>query len=467
MVHKNIGDYIVFICMIFTVLTGCAVRIPAPLEPVVLEEAPQWNVADYKLIFGSLFTAQQNVGMQKFIGEVLAHNPDLKSLASTVKATRYNAHIAKAEIWPQAGFNVSGRREKNALTKEMDKTVSISFEVSWALDIWGKLLDDARSAQYLSEKSEYDLSQAKRVMVAQSVNLWVEYLNDIRIENDLTNLNAIFNNILDYYEESYQTGLSPFEFYLNAKNNLKNGQTRIRQVQLERIKTGLTMNIMRGHFPAGKLVIKESRIPITLMALPDSISPTSLAERPDIRSAFAQTRGFEFSARAAYKALLPQINLTVSAFKNGETLKKAFNGDLLWQLVGGLTQPLFNGGQLRAIARQKSAEAEASWWQYRNTVLKAMLEVEQAMADDKMLARRIGQKKTMLKDMEKKTASAKERFSDGDMALPDYLQIKAERIEAQMELSGIELLYIKNRLSLVMALGLPVETMSENKNEKS
>jgi outer membrane protein TolC len=204
-----------------------------------------------------------------------------------------------------------------------------------------------------------------------------------------------------------------------------------------------------------------------LIALPDSISPTSLAERPDIRAAFLQTQAIDYSARAAHKALLPQINLKASAFKNGETLKKAFNGDLLWQLVGGLTQPLFNGGQLRAISRQKSAEAEAYWWQYRNTVLKAMLEVEQAMAEDKMLVRRLEQKKTMLKDMEKKTASAEERFSGGEMALPDYLQIKTERIETQIELSAIELLYIKNRLTLVMALGLPMETILENKNEKS
>jgi len=227
------------------------------------------------------------------------------------------------------------------------------------------------------------------------------------------------------------------------------------------------MNILRGHSPSDELNIHDSKVPLTLVDLPDKISSASLANRPDIQAAFAEVQAISHSARSAHKALLPQINLTGSALKSGETLKKAFHGDLIWQLVGGLTQPLFHGGQLKAIANQKSAEAEASWWQYQRIVLQALLEVEHAMVSDKSFSQRIEQNQSRLRSQELKYFSAEERFSNGDLPLSDFLHVKAEMIEAHIELREVELQYINNRLVLVKSLGLPIEIFWGTNNEKS
>ena len=227
------------------------------------------------------------------------------------------------------------------------------------------------------------------------------------------------------------------------------------------------MNILRGHSPSDELNIHDSKVPLTLVDLPDKISSASLANRPDIQAAFAEVQAISHSARSAHKALLPQINLTGSALKSGETLKKAFHGDLIWQLVGGLTQPLFHGGQLKVIANQKSAEAEASWWQYQRIVLQALLEVEHAMVSDKSFSQRIEQNQSRLRSQELKYFSAEERFSNGDLPLSDFLHVKAEMIEAHIELREVELQYINNRLVLVKSLGLPIETLWGTNNEKS
>ncbi len=65
----------------------------------------------------------------------------------------------------------------------------------------------------------------------------------------------------------------------------------------------------------------------------------------------------------------------------------------------------------------------------------------------------------------KKKGSAEERFSDGDLSLSDYLLIKVEYIEAQIELNNFEVLYTKNRIDLITALGLPIEPFQLNSNE--
>ena len=405
--------------------------------------------------------------MQQYIDEVLNNNPDIRSMAASVKAAAYGINIASAKTLPHANLNITGNRGKDSLTKETSNSASASVDVSWALDIWGGLSDDAMAAQFLSKKAKYDLRQVKRDFITQAAHAWVEYSNVVRVERDLSKLNSVLTQLLGHYQENYEAGLTPYEFNLDAKNNLKRSEIRLQEIQLERVKSHQRMNVLRGRSPSETLDIRDSKLPLTLVALPDSISSASLANRPDIQAAFAGVQAISHAARSAHKALLPQINLTGSALKSGETLKKAFHSDLIWQLVGGLTQPLFQGGQLRAIANQKSAEAEASWWQYQRIVLQALLEVEHAMISDKSFSQRIEQNQSRLRSKELKYFSAEERFSNGDLPLSNFLHVKAEMIEAHIELREVELQYIKNRLVLVKSLGLPIETLLGIGNEKS
>ncbi|MCF6325078.1 MAG: TolC family protein [Gammaproteobacteria bacterium] len=256
----------------------------------------------------------------------------------------------------------------------------------------------------------------------------------------------------------------PYEFFLDAKNSQRQSKIRVQEVQLAKLKTRQFMNILRGRFPADELWVSDDKLFPSLDSFIAEIPATTLVNRPDIQAAFSELQAFNRLERSANKALLPQLNLSASLSKSGRTLKKALGGDLLWQLVGGLTQPLFNGGQLSAIARQKSAEAVAVWWQYQNRVLKAMLEVENALANDKLLRWQLEQKEAEVNNLEKKIGSAKERFSDGDLSLSDYLLIKIEQIEVQMALIDVEVLYFKNRIDLITALGLPIEPIQQSDN---
>ncbi|MCF6262947.1 MAG: TolC family protein [Xanthomonadales bacterium] len=438
-------------------------------------------MSDFKQLSKQIIAVDQHTEMQQYIAQVLGNNPDIQSLAATARAASYNVKITSAENRPRADLNLSGTRSKDTL-KEVGNSVSVGVDFNWSLDIWGKLSDDAAAAQHLSDKALYDLQQLKRALVSQSARLWVEYRGYFYTENYLIHLNKIQTDVVGYYQDAYQegvipfsyyqgafqVGLVPYEFLLDAENSQQRTQFRLQEIQLEKLKTLQLMNILRGQRPAAELVVSDDNISMNLLALPQEIPATALENRPDIQAAFSELHAFRRVESASYKALLPQINLTASAFKSGTTLEKALRGDLIWQLIGGLTQPLFNSGQLKAIAKQKSAEAEVAWWQYQNTVLKAMLEVEGAIANDKLLLWQRKQKQAELGNLVKKERSAEARFSDGDLSLSDYLLIKAERIETQMELNDIEVLYLKNRIVLMTALGLPMNINSgESRNEKS
>ncbi len=465
-----------------TVLSGCASGVvplsKPPLEPLAIATASGWKVTDYKRLSKQIIAVDQSTEMQQYIAQVLSNNPDLKTISATAKAASDDVAITNAGNQPRADLSLLNTRSKDAL-QEIGNTISASIDIGLSLDVWGKLSDDVAAAQHLSDKTQYDLQQLKRVLIGQAARLWIEYRGYVHTEKYLIDLNKAQTDVVNYYQDAYQAGLIPFSYYqgafqvglvpyeflLDAKNSQQWSEFRLQEVQLEKLKMLQFMNILRGRFPADELLVSDDKVFPNLVSFTAEIPATALVNRPDIQAAFSEVQAFDRLERSARKALLPQLNLTGSFSKSGQTLEKALRGDLLWQLIGGLTQPLFNGGQLSAIARQKSAEAEAVWWQYQNTVLKAMLEVENAMANDKLLLWQLEQKQAQISNLQKKKGSAEERFSDGDLSLSDYLLIKVEYIEAQIELNNFEVLYTKNRIDLITALGLPIEPFQLNSNE--
>jgi outer membrane protein TolC len=458
---KSLGlNQPVLLTTILFLVSGCVLRMPPLPEAVTaIESVPGWDVSEYQMLSSQIFQIDQYSVMQTYIAQVIEHNLDLKSIAASVKATEFERHVSNAERWPVADLGLSRRREKDALTEEINNTTSVDLDINWVVDIWGKLSDETEAAHYLLLKSQYDLVQARRTLVVQAAQFWIDYWGYRRSEAQLIQLKQINSDLLEHYLEGYTSGLVPYEVIFDARKRLKNVQTHLWRVQLEAQKLLHTMNILRGRSPADELEVGHGKVKRAFVEFAGAVSTTILSNRSDIRAAFTEVRSLEFSAQAAYKALLPQITLTGSALKNGRTLDNALSGNIIWQLIGGVTQPLFNSGQLSAMAKSKSAQVESSWWQYQNVVLNAMREVEDAMASDRQLAWQLVQKQTALKDLSYKADSAEGRFCDGDLQLDELFLILSEKREAEMEVIDVEVAYVRNRLALIAALGLPIEAL--------
>lgn len=451
--------------MLATALTGCVNVAPHSLNALPQELATHWRVADYKQLSTRLFPSRPDGRMKAFIQEVLDRNYDLKSISATARAAAFEAGAARAERWPNAEVQINGRRDKDILEDETGRSVhsimnsaSSGLDLNWTADVWGKLADEASAARSMSEKANMDWQQARRLLIVQSASTWIKYWHMVHTEKLLVSLNITYTNLRDHFRDAYEQGLAPYSFLLEATNSQVRVEDRLEEMKLARQKASYLMNTLRGSAPANEMPMPDEGIMLNLVAFSGEIPATALVDRYDIRASFLELRAFDYTAAAAHKALLPQIMLSGSATRKGLLLKKLFSGELIWQLVGGITQPLFNARQLKAFAEQKSAEAEASWWQFRNTVVTAMLEVENAMASEQSLVKQLEKKRNTVTDTENKLHSSEERLRDGELSLSDFLQIRVEHIEARIELAEKQTEYVENRLALVLAIGFPIES---------
>ena len=140
-----------------------------------------------------------------------------------------------------------------------------------------------------------------------------------------------------------------------------------------------------------------------------------LSRRPDLQSAYYNIYAEQYRASAAYKALLPSINL--SAQLTGDAL---FNSPA-WTLLGQLTAPLFEGGKLRAQADIATLTAEKAYWSYKETLLTAVNEVNNALGQEQSLSRQQNHIHDALTSANRSFANYQTKYRQGLVNIIDLL----------------------------------------------
>jgi NodT family efflux transporter outer membrane factor (OMF) lipoprotein len=106
--------------------------------------------------------------------------------------------------------------------------------------------------------------------------------------------------------------------------------------------------------------------------LPLSLPAKLIEQRPDVRVAEAQLHSANAQVGVAVAAMLPQFSITGTLGGNAAQIPLLFaGGGPFWTLVGGVTQPLFEGGTLLHTKRAASAALTQAAAQYQSTVITA------------------------------------------------------------------------------------------------
>jgi NodT family efflux transporter outer membrane factor (OMF) lipoprotein len=99
-------------------------------------------------------------------------------------------------------------------------------------------------------------------------------------------------------------------------------------------------------------------------------------QRPDVQAAEALLHEATAQLGVATANMYPQLNLTGSVGSEALNSSDLFkSGSMVWSLAGGLTQPVFHGGELLGLKRAARASLERAAADYRQAVLAALQDV--------------------------------------------------------------------------------------------
>lgn len=440
-----------------TVLSSCAVSSDFH-EQALQSEALDYTVHIPLSEVPVLFPFNESPVLQEYIEEVTAHNRDLKTSMASIQALSYAADVTGASRWPEINAGLQGQRDNQTLISNKPlNSVQPSIAISWSLDIWHKLADQSEAEYLRVQQAYYNYENTRRALIAEAMTSWLDLWQLTKRGALLGQRIKSADNLLKTQEDRYAQGLSAYEDMVAQRNILQQLREQSAAMKAQISEQLYRLNVLRGQPPQTALSISKEELSPVLVDIPASIPATALADRPDIQSAFADIQILDKETSAAYKALLPQITLSGKALKSGATLSNAMSGDILWQLVGGITQPVFNAGALRNQARQKSKEAESAFYTYEQKILLSMEEVQNALQQEYALAAQEKLVYTRWQDLYAQQNSRAENYRDGTMSVEDYLSAQQEALSVQDEWIEAKAAYLKNRITLAVALGQELE----------
>ena len=418
----------------------------------------------------------QDPALEAAVDEALAANLDLRTSATRVAQAAAQARIAGAARLPSLSANGTGNRSKQIFVglpvpggdvlESTATSVGVSLDVSWELDLWGRLAaQEEAGAKRLAAAAE-DYRAARHSIAAQTAKAWFAW-QEARAQRALAaETTATFERTADLTRQRFESGIaSAFEVRL-ASANLASARAlqASRDDEVERAVRQL--ELLLGRYPGGLLEADEDLA--TLPPVPPAGVPGELvARRPDLAAAELRLFAADDDLYAARAALYPSLSLNGSVGRTSNETGDLVDPDFsVWSIAGGLTQPLFQGGRLRANVDLEDARVQEALQGFEAALLRAFTEVEIALTAEERLAALEDRTRELRDEASAARELADQRYESGLADLLDVLDSQRRELDAKSQLIAVEARRRAQRVDLHLALGGGFEsTPTPNESE--
>lgn len=453
-----------------SLLVGCQ-SVPSTAEDVAqsLEEmnnsvtvSSQWqsNSGNNEQAFenSGWLKALNDDRLEQFIQIALSNNPDLRASAASLQANIQTAKASGAPLWPQLDARLNRNRvqsenpENTSGTPIYSNSYTGSYNISWEIDIWGKLNAQRKASVLETESQRANYAAAELALVANVSRAWFN-LNALKMRLDIANQRLESQqSTLAVIEDNYKLGLnSALEVYLN-RTDLASQTASIIDLQDSLEQSIRAFKQLLGEYPSNQLDF-ESQLPTLEGNVPAGLPSEILIRRPDVLASLRQWQSSEQHVKAANRARLPSFSLSASYGASSEELKFLDQKQLLWNLVNNLSVPLFQGGRLAAQAKQAEYLKNASFENYMSTLLKSYTEVENSLSSEQALKKRFSAIKDAAYYSESGYKLALEQYQSGLINYTTMLESQRRWFDAQSNLIALKNSLLQNRIALYLALG--------------
>jgi NodT family efflux transporter outer membrane factor (OMF) lipoprotein len=326
--------------------------------------------------------------LDQLIRASLAQSPTLASAQAALRQAEasYDAKSGNL-LWPQVTGQLGAQRERASEVStqvpggQLLTLYNASVNVSYNLDVFGGSRRQLEGAQAAIEAQRY---QVEAVYLTLTSNLVTTAIREASLRAQLQAALEVLQaqrDQLGVIEKQFDTGAIPKSIVLQQRTQVAQTTATLPPIEKALAQTRHQLAVFAGRLPS------EAGLPefdLASLSLPDSLPlslPSELArQRPDVRASEAQLHQASAAVGVATANLYPQIQLSASYGNAALRARDLFTGPTtLWNIGAGLTQPIFNGGALRAQQRAAAAAYDSAAAQYRNTVLGAFQNVADAL----------------------------------------------------------------------------------------
>lgn len=447
-------------CLAALLLAGCAHE-PMPQAGVALAARfdnaaarPATDITRWWTRFGAQ-------ALTALVDRADTDNLDIAAAAARIEQADAQARVAGAALLPAlTGSLDASRAQRSGTTSGVVRSPSVGNAVSGALaasyqlDLWGRNRDLLSAAESQSLGARFAFDTVRLSTQVATVNAWLQLAatrDRLAIAED--NLRSA-ERILQVIRERLAAGTASALDRAQQEGLAAQQRAAIPPLRQSVETARLTLALLLGRAPEGFVVAPASlralRVPTANPGLPASL----LLRRPDIRLAEAQLEAADADLAAARKALLPTIQLTGQAGLQSAALNLLLKPEsAIWSLASGLTQPIFDGGRLRAQVALNEAQRQELLEAYRKAIVSALVDVETALVAMRETAARESAQAVAVAKAREAFGFAEQRFREGTIDLQTLLITQSTLFQSQDTQIQARLARLQASVSLFQALG--------------
>ncbi len=262
---------------------------------------------------------------------------------------------------------------------------SVEGNVAWDLDVWGRVRRQIESNVAEAQVSAADLANAK---LSAQATLATDYF-DLRAEDALEQLlrettNA-YRRALQIVTNQYRAGTAASTDMVTARAQLQSAEAQLVGVGVQRQQFEHAIAMLTGHPPAD-LTIAPAYLASAVPVLPPGLPSALLERRPDIAAAERAMQEENALIGVQVAAFYPDISLSALGGFVGNPLSQLFTvANRVWSLGASASETLFSGGARTAAVAAARATYDQAVATYRQTVLVAFQQVEDALSNLRIL----------------------------------------------------------------------------------
>ena len=475
----------IWLCALFSLLlSGCVVgpkyHQPPPAQPpaAVYKESPTqfpgnegWTFAqpsDAKLR-GKWWEIFNDPELNALEEQLNINNQTIKQYYENFMEARAIVREARAQYFPTLSVGPSFNRSRTSSTlgtipvgtnatgtpiRQLQTTVySLPLEASWEPDLWGRIRNTVHEFQYAAQVSAADLENERLIEQASLAEFFFEIRGQDELQRIYDETVVADQKELDLARAQYETGIADQISVVEAETTLQSAEAGATNIAVARAQYEHAIATLVGRTASGFSIPVK---PMTTAPPPIPVGvPSELLERrPDIAAAERTMAQANAAIGIAYAAYFPNLTLSASGgFETSAFTKWLSWPSRFWSVGTSLSETIFDAGLRRATVQQYVATYNADVAGYRQIVLTAFQQVEDGLAEVRIMSKGIQQQQQAVNSAQTFLKLEEARYETGIDPYVDVLIAQNTLLSDQLTLNNLQVQEMTSAVALIEALG--------------
>ncbi len=326
--------------------------------------------------------------LSRLVQRAVAGNLDLKSAYARVKEARHLLGVALGTVMPAVDGSGQAVRQRTSENSGLPgggavgNSFSLQMDASWEIDLFGRIRRTVEAARADFQASREDQRGVLVSLYAEVARVYLQVRTaQVRLATTRENI-ASQKEVLSLTRARFRNGLASALDVSQAQEVLAGTEAQVPPLRIDLAKNLSALAVLLG-LPPGSLdqefqTVRPIEVPRQIVTL--GVPADLLRRRPDIRAAERRVASQSARVGVATADLYPSFTLFgtigLSAASSGDLFQ---SGSRIFTLGSGFSWKLFQGGAVRSQIKAEDARLEQALLSYRQAVLGALREVENAL----------------------------------------------------------------------------------------